>query len=736
MHAPTILSVLAAAVYAMLAVYPLASGPPTRPGRAFLVLTLLLATCSASQAMAFEAADAATAWTWYVAGSVAWGLFTPMCVLLPLGLARKRPLPAWGSILLGLPALAGMAVSLVVDAGPDFLVRTTYGWARDLSARPALWNVVGLVLFAYVVAALVVIGWWRRQASTRRERRQAAWLLGSGALGVASAAAFQLFHPLSQVPDLPRIHHVFGIFWAAGYAIAIFRHRMMAPSASLASNAILSGIQDLVFVIGDNDRVLEANPRACALMGRPVERLRGLSIADLFTPEDTIRQSLAQTRESGKALDWIDATLGISNDIAIPVTLMFAPILDDFGDGIGCVAIAQDQRPMREALKAERIASIGVLAGGIAHDFNNLLTAIGGYIDLARIEVTTDSATDRRLTEASRACERAQGLTHQLLTFSRGGTPVRKAIALPAILNDSAAFATSGSRVRADVRVPEGLWLIDADGAQIVQVVHNLALNAVQAMPGGGTLTIAAQNVPAGTPGLDGKPLDRAMVRLTVTDQGTGIPADLLHRVCEPFFSTKPEGSGLGLATAFSIVRRHGGDLRIESEPGRGTCVRIDLPRAKRPTDEMAILVPKPPRPGRRALVMDDQPQVEAVAREMLMALGWDVVGTPDGDEAIHAFEAALREERPFDLVVLDLTVPGGTGGVEAVRRMRQTHAPFYAVLSSGYGEEAVLSDPGGHGFDDVLPKPYSCNGMHEMVARFERRGPRNGHDASSRTAP
>jgi PAS domain S-box-containing protein len=722
MHAPTILSVLAAAIYAMLAVYPLATGPATRAGRNFLALTLLLAICSAAHALAFNAPDATVAWRWFVVGTVAWALFTPICLLLPLELVRGRALPWWVVGALAIPGLGAMIVTLGVDAGPASLVLTPRGWARDLSARPALWNAVSAVLFGYVLAALGVIAWWWRRARTRRERRQAAWLLGSGLLGVAGALLFQLAHPVSETPGLPRVNHIYGVVWAAGYAVAIFRHRLMAPSASLAANAILAGIQDLVFVVADDGRILEANSRARALLGGDAERSRDLPIQDLFHPPEAISEAVDRARGADPTPAWRDATMTVSEGHPVPVAFMVSPIRDDFGDRLGFAVVAQDQRPMMEALKAERIASIGLLAGGIAHDFNNLLTAIGGYIDLARADMDAGSPADRRLVEASRACDRAQGLTQQLLTFSRGGAPVRRATSLVDILDDTAAFATSGSRVRAEVHVPDGLWLVDADAGQIAQVVHNLALNAVQAMPEGGTLTITAANVASGSPGLDGAPLDTARVRLTVADEGVGIAPEVLPRVCEPFFTTKPEGSGLGLATCWSVVRRHEGEMVIDSRPGRGTRVRIDLPRAKRGTGETPVPPCRAMATGGRALVMDDQPQVEAVARDMLVALGWDVVGTADGDAAVRAFLEAEAAGRPFDLLLLDLTVPGGAGGVDAIRRIRERRDTVYAVVSSGYGEEEVMAAPSVHGFDDVLPKPYSCEGMREMIARFERR--------------
>lgn len=722
MDSPTILSVLAAVIYMMLAVYPLATGTSTRPSRIFLVLTLLLAACSAFHALAFSASSAQTAWNWFVAGSIAWALFTPLCLLLPLELARGRALPAWIFVVAGVPAIITFVVTMTVDAGPSSLVLTAKGWARDVSAAPILFNTLAVVLFGYIIAALGVIGWWMRQAPTRREQHQTAWLLGSGMLAIATALLFQVLNPLSDVPTAPRMNYLFGVLWAAGYAIAIFRHRLMAPSLSLAAETILARIQDMVFVVDLEGRVLEANSRALALMGAPIARIRRVRAESLFDPPDAIRAALDQAAILDSEPAWTEASLKVHTGQPIPVHVMFAPVIDDFTDYLGIVAIAQDQRPMREALKAERITSIGLLAGGIAHDFNNLLTAIGGNVDLARMDIGAGSTADRRLLEASRAVSRAQGLTQQLLTFSNGGAPIRKATSLADILHDSATFATSGSRVLPDIRVPDDLWLADVDGNQIAQVVHNLALNAVQAMHDGGTLTITAENVPAGDPGVDGRPLDGPRIRLTIADQGPGIPPEYLPRVSEPFFSTKPDGSGLGLATCESIVRRHEGQMTIESLVGCGTTVRVDLLRAKHHSSDLAILVPRVPQTGGRVLVMDDQQQVAAVACEMLRAMGWEAVCTHDGDDAVREFVVAAQSDHPFDLLLLDLTVPGGTGGVESLEKIRASSSGVYAVVSSGYGDEAVLSAPREHGFDDVLPKPYSCAQMREMLARFERR--------------
>jgi PAS domain S-box-containing protein len=711
------LSIAVGLLYLALAVLALSRGLDSAINRAFFLLTLSLSVYSMCQAMTYEAPDPASAWRWFAVGTISWiGLF-PGQVLLVIELTRRTtPRPRWLRPLVYAPVLVIIALALLHGTvGPEAMVATEYGWARSLTSIPEVAVLMAAVMSAYIFAALGLLIRWMLRLRSRREKRQADWLVGTGLVFMVALATFLALHPLAATPRMPRVIQIFSAIWAIGYAVAIFRHRLMAPTTSLAANAILDAVQDLVLLVDEQGTILTANARARGLLGYAPRNLQGRPLQSLGDPV-ALARCLAGPWQDSQPGRWNETVLRSNEGQEVPVLLSVTPILDLDGDRIGLAVVAQDQRPMREALKTERIESIGVLAGGIAHDFNNLLTAIGGYVSLAGLDVPEESETHRRLDEAGKACVRAQGLTRQLLTFSRGGAPIRKATSLEEVLRESASFVTAGSPVRVDIDVPSNLWLVDADEGQIAQVVHNLALNAVQAMPKGGVLHLGAQNLAAGSKGANGASTSSDRVRLTVRDEGQGIAVEHLDRIFEPFFTTKPAGTGLGLATVYSIVRRHEGEIGIDSPPGSGTTFRVDLPRARQPTGPIPLPGGSATGTTGRVLVMDDQPSVRRVAAEMLTSLGYQVVECRDGDEAILRHREALEQGRRFDAALLDLTVPGGLGGAEALAQMRAVDPDVRAIVSSGYAKDAEMANYRRSGFDRVLPKPYSLEALRDAV--------------------
>jgi signal transduction histidine kinase/CheY-like chemotaxis protein len=402
------------------------------------------------------------------------------------------------------------------------------------------------------------------------------------------------------------------------------------------------------------------------------------------------------------------------------VAVTSAPIRSATGahDGVVIVLrdVTQQERLEAELARASRLESIGVLAGGIAHDFNNILTSIVSNVALARQRLPIEHPVQSRLAAAERASGRCADITTQLLTFARGGEPSRAVVSIEALLRESFAFALQGSSVRAEFRLPTDLHAIEADSGQIGQVIHNLALNAVQAMPEGGRVRIVAENValddPAWLPVRPGR-----YVRVAVEDEGSGIPAEVLPRVFDPFFTTKPRGSGLGLATSYSIVTRHGGHLGVESPPGRGATFHVLLPAASAPAAPGATVeAPALSRGKGRILVMDDDPVILELAGECLRELGYEADLVEEGAAAIARYEAALAEGTPYDLVVMDLTVPGGIGGKEAVARLRARHPDVRAVVTSGYSHDPVMARPAEFGFTSALWKPYSLKELNRVV--------------------
>jgi PAS domain S-box-containing protein len=370
-----------------------------------------------------------------------------------------------------------------------------------------------------------------------------------------------------------------------------------------------------------------------------------------------------------------------------------------------------------ELLNAQKLESVGILAGGIAHDFNNLLASILGNIGLAMLDVDHDHRAFKRLVSAEKASLRAQDLTQQLLTFSKGGVPVKNTADIRELVKESASFALRGSRVNYQFSFDGNLRLVDVDEGQMSQVIHNLVINADHAMPEGGTIAIRCSNVADGVPDILPS-LEHGYVRVSVEDHGIGIPKEHLTKIFDPYFTTKQKGSGLGLATTYSIVKKHGGHIAVESEQGRGTTFHVYLP---------ALLQTKPykkaeegsPSPGAGAiLVMDDDAEVRETTGNVLRRLGYDVELTGDGREAVERYRQARDEGRVYDLVIMDLTVPGGMGGKEALKKLREMDPDVKAIVSSGYSNDPIMADFKTYGFNGVVTKPYRVKELSEEVQR------------------
>jgi signal transduction histidine kinase/CheY-like chemotaxis protein len=372
--------------------------------------------------------------------------------------------------------------------------------------------------------------------------------------------------------------------------------------------------------------------------------------------------------------------------------------------------------------RAQKLESIGVLAGGIAHDFNNLLGGIFGHVEIARVKCERNNPQDARvmLEKAAQTLDRATALTRQLLTFSKGGAPRREVRSIGPLIEASVTFCLSGSNVEARLSIPEDLWPCLCDDNQISQVIDNLVINAAQAMSGGGLLTVTAENRtvterPSQATG------EERFVCVTVRDSGPGIPLEIRDKVFDPFFTTREEGSGLGLATAHSIVTRHGGRIRLLDGEAMGAAVEFSLPAARGPVGDADL----PPVPcglrhtGAKILVLDDEEALRDVLRIMVGNLGYAVVTASTGEDALAQFRAAEREGEPFSVCLLDLTVRGGMGGRETAAELRKIRADIRIAAASGYSDDPVMAEPERFGFDDSVAKPFMAADLEALLARL-----------------
>ena len=378
-------------------------------------------------------------------------------------------------------------------------------------------------------------------------------------------------------------------------------------------------------------------------------------------------------------------------------------------------------------MRQEKLEAVGRLAGGIAHDFNNALTTILGNVSLAGDGGGVDDNARERLAVAERAIGRAQHLTRQLITFARGGRPVTEVACLKAIAQDTAELCLSGGTTRTELEAEPDLWPARVDPGQIGQVFQNLLLNAAEASSAAATIKLRLGNHRIEARGRKGHPVlpEGRYVKASVIDSGEGIPAVRIGRIFDPYFSTRERGSGMGLAVVQSVVRQHGGAVEVESNPGHGSAFHFWLPACDEAVRCPDRATPPPARPFTlsptnqvRILAMDDDPDLLDLERRVAERAGYRVDVSLCGEDAVALFKAARAEDRPFDLVVLDLTVVGGMGGVETLEHLRAIDPELRAIVSSGYSEDPVMSDFTKYGFVACLPKPFSTQQLTEVLGR------------------
>jgi PAS domain S-box-containing protein len=484
---------------------------------------------------------------------------------------------------------------------------------------------------------------------------------------------------------------------------------------------LAESLPEVVFETDTNGRLLFANRNGLAMFGFESEDLaRGVDAIELLIPEDRDRAKVAMGlifKEGGPHGG--EYTALRRDGSTFPVIIHSSSVVHDgvLAGMRGIMVDMTEQLRVDEQLRrVDKLESLGVLAGGIAHDFNNILTGIVGNINLARLEEDREKSRNL-LIEAERAAMEARTLSQQLLAFAKGGIPVRASENILPVVEESVGFALRGSRARATFDMAPDLWMAVVDKGQIGQVVSNIVINADEAMPQGGTVAIRARNAPLQEDDVAGLRAGR-YVRIDISDTGIGIPEANLAKIFDPYFSTKKRGSGLGLAMAYTIMQRHGGLVSVDSVLGQGTTFTLYVPAS---SEESMPQVPQtaPFTAGHgRVLVMDDELSIREVATAMLHRLGYDAESASDGESAVEAVTLATREHRPFDFLILDLTIAGGMGGQEALAVLRSQGCTAIAIASSGYSTDAVMADHKAHLFDGILVKPYNMEDLATAIAK------------------
>ncbi|MBD3419629.1 MAG: PAS domain S-box protein [Chitinivibrionales bacterium] len=478
---------------------------------------------------------------------------------------------------------------------------------------------------------------------------------------------------------------------------------------------------DAIVVTDLEANIIMVNDAALKMHGaRSPGEMIGMNSLELIVPDDRQRAMahMKIIRSMGKFLG-IQFSFIRKDRSVFPGEMNAALLPSAQGEPYAFIAVIRDiserRRLEREALKAQKLESLGVLAGGIAHDFNNYLTGIISNTSLARSEITGNAEAEELLEASENAAVKASTLTRQLLTFSRGGSPLIECVNLTGTIKDAVRFCLSGRNVTGTTMIDDNLDYVDADNGQINQVLNNIFINAVQAMPHGGELTVSADNVTCNNGEIAGL-YPGHFVRIAISDRGEGIAAQNISRIFDPYFTTKPGGNGLGLATAYSIINRHGGLLRCESQPGNGATFEIYLPVSSEQPVPITSPAPKSELSAAHILVVDDNESVLSVISRVLKKSGHVPICVKDGNTAHQAFAKAAGEGNPFDLAILDLTISGGEGGVAILRALKKMDPDLRAVVVSGYSNDPVMADYQQYGFCDRIAKPFQTDELRRVV--------------------
>lgn len=614
---------------------------------------------------------------------------------------------------------------------PAQQVRLLYA-NRDISAAVTLaaaailgrleWNVAPRAVIIGWCAYLILVTTARVALGLRYERAspsglQTRWwgeafAVGAGLAGLGWGAAGLLLYPEGDLT-----HQVFLLFVVGGMMLggayllaprpAAFLAFLLPAGIAPALRLLAEGVQ------GGDEYHLAMGMMACLFTGATllttsrIHRMITESLRVQFENRDLVDDLRA-------AKDYVEA---LNQQLEARVQERTAEL--QFSTEQLRTEMEQRKEIEEELLRARKLESLGVLAGGIAHDFNNFLTVVQVNVELAKMCLDSGHPAQESLSSVNQACARAAFLSSQLLTFAKGGVPVRRPADVGQLVRDAVNLARAGAQTTFDAGISSDLRCAEVDPGQIVQALHAILLNARQAMPEGGIVEVRASNAV-----VPDHPESESRVRISIRDYGSGIPLDVMPRIFDPYFSTKPGASGLGLATAYAIISKHGGTLSVESKPGAGSEFTIDLPATQASATPEAPGMDASMQGGTgRVLIMDDEEGLRELLRAVLTKQGYEVQAARDGAEAIALCEDAAANGRPFAIALLDLTVSGGMGGLEAAPRLKVVDPSLKLIVSSGYADNRVMADFRNYGFDDVIRKPWAIAQMSEVFRRLLQAG-------------
>lgn len=509
--------------------------------------------------------------------------------------------------------------------------------------------------------------------------------------------------------------------------------RRRADDAVHDYRLLAENVTDVIFTLDQDMRITYVSPSVQRLRGYSAEESMTQSIQDWFPPGSLwAAQNAFQKGMKMANKDQNNRFMSRTLELEVickegPTVWTEArtnPLFSSEGRPMGTLCVLRDiterKKMEEEMMKVEKLEAVGVLAGGIAHDFNNLLTAVIGNLSFAEFQVSPEDDVFESLIQAKNASRQASQLTQQLLTFSKGGAPIKETASISELIEDTASFVLRGSKIKYESFLSNNLWPVKVDKGQISQVINNLIINASQAMPEGGVIRISGKNV--NVEANNNSSLKKGKyIKISIIDQGTGIPQKYLDKIFDPYFTTKKTGSGLGLATSYSIIKNHGGHIDVESEVGVGTAFHIYLPVSEKEifvvqrvctAKEIALYGHE------KILFMDDQQTIRDMVEKILIRLGYEVQSAREGDEAVRLYQDAKEAGRAFDAVILDLTIPGGMGGKEVVQKLHEIDPHVKAIVSSGYSNDPIMSEYKQYGFRGVVTKPYTIKELSETLRK------------------